>query len=603
MSYSHRLIPASALAVALAFSAPAAAQSAYPFLPRGSSVLSGDDASVTIDLPFGMRWPNLSTSSYDTRSGPVVTSITITTNGIVYGGNGGTTGTTSGTEDLNAFLNGPPAAAILWDDLVASDVCYGEPYPGVVTITWTATEAGTTGPAFEMQMQFLRFDSYLDEGLGRGGGNRIAFVYGPNVPASDGLVGVTPGGGSSPFPIDFQTVGTGTFHSGTVHETFDAAAPFDLQDEHVVITFSQIASATTGNDTFGVATRGRDACAQAVDGLTLTPNLVGGYDVTAGAPFDSSFLDGQWIPVPSSLSPVSAAVTLPFAVPMPGGGSTTTLYIDAQGRVSDDPAFQSAASGQETVSELLNGPRTICPWWSRDLLSTGPAIWLHQDSPNTVTVTWKSESFIESITVQLRLFANGTYQFVYDFAAPSQVRVRPAIVGVSTGNGAGNPGASDLSAAPSSTGPTLYELFPPFSFSTVPDFNVRANDSIAMTVSDPVLGGPITASAGITQPPFPSGFVYFLGIRSGTPGFAGPIPLGIVSSALASCEFFVDLATPGAVISNVTGSFGFPATLATIPVVPQLIGFHDLSVQAFGVFPGSSPLLVPTSEWRLTLGV
>jgi hypothetical protein len=563
------------------------------FLPRGDTVLSGDDATITVDLPFPMGWPFNDASARLTV--PVVTSLTISTNGIVYGGD---TGSSTGVENAAAFVAGPPALAILWDDLSASDVSFGVPYPGVVVVTWTATRVGESTP-FEMQLQIRRKANVLDDSTS----NEIVFLYGDSVPAADGLVGVTRGNGATPVQGDLSS-GPSGLASGTMFEVFTGSSPNDLQATSLRFRASQVIPGTT-TETTAAATTGREACRPLVPGLTLTP-VLGGYQVTRGATLDPDYLDGDRITI-GLTNEISGPVVLPFAVPMPGGGSASTIYIDGYCRVSDDPSLTTNPFAViPTIPEILSGPRTICPYWAGDWVTPGfVSIWLHQDAPDSVTITWRRGSFTERVLVQLRLFQNGTYQFVYDFAAPTPLTLAPAgIVAVSPGNGAADPGASDLSSTPfTSNGFVIYEQFPQFTPLPTVDLNNRINQSLVLEVLGPPALGTTLMARVLSVGFVPGSAVFFLGIPTGTPGFQPPISLSFLSAALAECSMLVDLATPGALLTTASGGPFATVPIIGIPVVPQLIGFHDLSIQALALVPGQSPLLRPTNEVRLTLGI
>jgi hypothetical protein len=148
-------------------------------------------------------------------------------------------------------------------------------------------------------------------------------------------------------------------------------------------------------------------------------------------------------------------VPLPFAFPF-NGTSYTSVFINSNGNLT----FGSGSFAySETVAEFLGGPPRIAPLWDDLNPGAGGAIVLTQTAS-----TWKVEfqnvpEFLSTIgnTFSVTLTAAGGIEIAYGATAGND-----ALVGVTPGGGAADPGETDLSAAASlSAAGTTYELFGP----------------------------------------------------------------------------------------------------------------------------------------------
>lgn len=176
----------------------------------------------------------------------------------------------------------------------------------------------------------------------------------------------------------------------------------------------------------------------------INPNL--GANLMAG--------DDQMVPV-----------TLSFGFTFPDGTSQTALFVDSNGRVVYDAA-ESSDFG-ESVSDLLSDPSQIAVTWD-DMAPNNAATMndglFFNDLGTSALITWNNCPIFGgaiNVTAQLELFPDGSFSLTYGNDLPSN---HDYIAGCSQGNGAADPGASDLSAGVMSAGdPTVYEQF---SFST-----------------------------------------------------------------------------------------------------------------------------------------
>ncbi|HEX2251954.1 MAG TPA: pre-peptidase C-terminal domain-containing protein [Thermoanaerobaculia bacterium] len=149
----------------------------------------------------------------------------------------------------------------------------------------------------------------------------------------------------------------------------------------------------------------------------------------------------------------SVEVTLPFLFPFQGSlwGS---VFVNANGNLS----FGSGNSDfSESVAELLAGPPRIAPLWD-DLSPNNAGQVTVEQSATEWSVTYEGvPEFIStgSNTFTVTLSADGS--IAIDYGA---VSAADAVVGITQGGGAADPGETDLSAAgaQSATG-TTYELF------------------------------------------------------------------------------------------------------------------------------------------------
>jgi hypothetical protein len=168
-------------------------------------------------------------------------------------------------------------------------------------------------------------------------------------------------------------------------------------------------------------------------------------------------------------------VAMGISFPMAGAGGPFThcvvntngvLYLTTGGAAvgantfewGDDPAHLQGAAGAS--------PR-VAAFWS-DLVLTGPAglVAIDTSVAGRCAVTWlQATEYLQAATksFQAELFSTGVVRFSY--SAGMVCDGAPALVGVSIGNAAALPPASDLSAAPLSPNGITFQQFDP---TTVP---------------------------------------------------------------------------------------------------------------------------------------
>ncbi|MBL8729002.1 MAG: hypothetical protein JNM25_11265 [Planctomycetes bacterium] len=141
-------------------------------------------------------------------------------------------------------------------------------------------------------------------------------------------------------------------------------------------------------------------------------------------------------------------------VPLPGSANG-----DAGG------SYASAASQRTT---LLGGAPKILPFY-RDLdlrADRDGAVFVRAGTPSPAAtpcvITWVNAvdfgDLLPPKTIQCQLYETGRCEFFYSSAA-NVLGSAPATVGKSPAGGATDPGASDLSAGPTTTGETVYQQF------------------------------------------------------------------------------------------------------------------------------------------------
>lgn len=162
----------------------------------------GDDDFVEVPLEFSFPFQG---SSYDT--------VFVNSNGNLTFGSGDT----DFSESVGELLSEQPRIAPLWDDLSpnAGGSVMVEEDGDSFTVTFAAVPEFFTGNSNTFAVTLNSDGS-------------VQIDYGV-IDASDGLVGVTEGGGATdPGGSDLSTAGTWPA-SGTTYEDFNATGPFDLE--------------------------------------------------------------------------------------------------------------------------------------------------------------------------------------------------------------------------------------------------------------------------------------------------------------------------------------------------------------------------------------
>ncbi len=153
-------------------------------------------------------------------------------------------------------------------------------------------------------------------------------------------------------------------------------------------------------------------------------------------------------------------VPLGFSFPFQGGSWTST-FVNSNGNLT----FGAGSTDfSETVAEFLAGPPRIAPLWSD--LSPQFGFIITEPSPNTMIVHYASVP---------EFFDDRPNYFSVELKKSGRVRSGwlassrgSSIVGVTEGNGAADPGPSDLSSSP--TWPVSGTTYEPFTGGAVPFF-------------------------------------------------------------------------------------------------------------------------------------
>ncbi|HLU05037.1 MAG TPA: pre-peptidase C-terminal domain-containing protein [Woeseiaceae bacterium] len=150
----------------------------------------------------------------------------------------------------------------------------------------------------------------------------------------------------------------------------------------------------------------------------------------------------------------SAEVTLPFSFPFQGS-SYDSVFVNANGNLTFGAGD---AEWFPTVPAFLDGPPRIAPLWDDLSPQVAGLVYVSADA-TSATVNYENvpEFFYGgSNTFSVTLYEDGTVEMNYgNIDAPDN------IVGVTEGNGAADPGPSDLSTSPTwPASGTTYEEFP-----------------------------------------------------------------------------------------------------------------------------------------------
>ncbi|MBK8975078.1 MAG: hypothetical protein IPM29_04075 [Planctomycetes bacterium] len=135
-------------------------------------------------------------------------------------------------------------------------------------------------------------------------------------------------------------------------------------------------------------------------------------------------------------------IALPFTMPC-AAGFIDTVYLCSNGFLSFEPTTDT--SYIEDVLDLLAGPTRLAFLWHDLNPSAGGTIDAEFDNNGVFHITFTGVpefGLANSNDVQISLQSNGTIEVKY-----GSVALLGALVGLSTGNGATDPGGIDLSAA------------------------------------------------------------------------------------------------------------------------------------------------------------
>ena len=257
-------------------------------------------------------------------------------------------------------------------------------------------------------------------------------------------------------------------------------------------------------------------------------------------------------------------VALPFTLPFPGG-STNSLVVCSNGFISPT---SNGTDFTPNVSGFLGGAPRWAPAWHDYNPGAGGSV-RFDSSASVVRVTWSavfSFGTTSPATFQVQFFPNGTVDYIWQTMTPAG---NSYLVGWTPGNGAADPGSTDLSA----TLPTpLHLCAAPFTGITLassarPVLNTTIN---LITANIPV-GTPFGA--------------LWMSFNQAVP------PIDLTSIGMPGCSQHL--------IGDVTFLYPSPvATAQTAVSVPNSTFFTGVPViaQSFTVSPGFTPLGVIASN-------
>jgi hypothetical protein len=569
MTLRSFLLPAGIAAVAVL--SVAARTTAQTFGPFGMPVGGGDDEIVgPMSLPFSFRFPD----------GTTTTQVEASTNGRVFVAG---TGNVDFSETVGEFLSQSSSICAFWDDLddfgtTDMQVWYAA-LPGLATITWRETKEFNPfgGIPFTVQVQLRPDDS-------------ITVVFDDRVRDGDQdcLIGITDGGGATdPGPIDYSDLATDFVLSGgrTIYEQFQVGE-FDLVSGAgpVALTFTLLPTFEYLVSGQGIplpsrVSPGRESCTSAF-GFRLLPNGVGGYDLVAERPdMQSTFGDT-----------VVTTDVMPFTIlggfPFPDGTNVTQFYASRDGRVTTASDYDTTPSTGELLASTF---KQICALWG----DFDPAFGSVRIGPRRVT--WSSVlevGGLRSSTAQVTFGTDGSIGFSYVFRAEA---ISDLLIGLTLGNGAPDPGPSDLSsesfAVPMGT---FYEFFPA---GAAPDLAGDQDEEVELiVVSDPSIDEPLLVDT-IDSTGTALAVQYFVGYPTGLLG--PPLELGAVLPSLGGCELLTDIVNSPAFISmGVTGDADVCGHLRRRATARRA------RTQCFGVVLNvtTPPLVQPLNELLVRIG-
>lgn len=557
-----RLLPATILAIC----SHALSQSSPPpcFETNLGVNLGLGDESVAAANVLGFSFPG--------PAGPV-TAIDIAANGFVWLGSNGTPRCCDGNGFQ--FTADPPSIAAMWEDLDPSTA----PATGGVffntfaaaggalaraVVTWAQVPEANHGPLQTVQLQLLSDGSFV---IAHGADNRIQ--------SHQVLVGVTAGNGALANPIVLTSITATTPYSSsstTAYQEF-AGAGYDIAGRSY--WFTPLAAGG-----YRIVERGDCRAAGFTPYGTGCPDVapISFYEEFAPTTFDLANTSVTGIPNgqngyllvggTNALSPlrvanlnlfddsVSGPIALPFRFPHPGG-STDTISVSSNGFLWFGPGGSDRAFADHNL--LLADPPSLAALWM-DLnpeLAFGGGVFADADANGQAFyVTWANVPEYNNPggnTFQIALFANGNFELRYAAAASL---THTSVVGYSTGNGAADPGAIDISAVlPFDTGagagPLRLEAAPGSRPRLGTTFTLQTTPIPAGTPLGFMLLGLNSSAIDLTAAGMPgcTGYVDFLGggISTGVfavPGATAPYSLGVPNNlALVGMTLFAQSAT------------------------------------------------------------
>ncbi|MEO0481965.1 MAG: hypothetical protein AAF196_21070 [Planctomycetota bacterium] len=527
-----------ALVVSVLAATPAASQINSAF---GTAQGAADDSVVgpmTLSFPFAM--PN----------GATVTELFADSNGRVFSDGSEPSDFSESVVDL---ASGPTQIAVFWHDINPvggaglGDVFFNDLGTSAL-VTWNdVVDFGApAGSEYTVQLEVFPDGSFVVRSDAR-------------VSQLDGLVGSSVGAGATlPSLTDFSNaLPFNSGAQGTVYEPWDGSAfVFDLVDCDTTFTPNGVGgySVTTTclpgvpRSTPSVVTVQGPACsalgATPLD-LTYTPDGSGGYDVALGGSLDGNFASGTDLGLGDD---TTGTVFLPFTFAMPGGSMVAGLDVDSNGRLFEI-SLESSDFSESTAELLGDATAMTCAFWDDLSPSDAGAVWAHVAASGAQSITWDDVpefGTTNSNTFQVQLFPDGVVSMHFVMMAATD-----GLVGLSSGNGAIDPGESNLASGPISTGgvPVVYEQF-------TGDFDAARPQvlPILQNLTNPILG--TNFDLVITAAPGSIGDFYLLGNPS--------------SSDLRIIGVPCFLETDG-ILATISTAPGAGYALI-IPVLPDLVG-------------------------------
>ncbi len=541
----------------------------------GVVVGNGDDVMLTIQ-PIGFAFP---------FAGTTYTDVHICTNGFFHLSNAGTPapGGGDGTSTAAELASGSPRICPKWsdDNLLAANGAnvYINSSPAKCTITWdrAVNFGGTTLFSYQAQL----FPT-----------GEIRFIYDANTTNNStfsaayaaGLVGLSPGGGVTlPAASDFSLGGTTT--DNTLFETF-AALGFDMQGLTVQIIPTNPGyvwlvappSGCASSTNYGVGCyKNPDsfyeffspAAAMDLTGKTITMlrNSTGYTVLDAFAGMFQPTTNAATIVVGDD---VTAPVALSAPMPVPGGGTTSSLHVSSNGVITLSPTGIGAAWTPGLAAFLGWAQTAVCCW--HDYNNTLGGSVKFEEAGGIAYVTWDAvvshqTTVADTLQFQFNLATGDiTMMFVTMGAAGNNY-----LVGYSVAGASADPGATDLSNT----------LAYPINVADVPSLELQLT------------------SVGV---PFIGNSAYALEVRN-VPA-TSPAAAVFFGSAQAPGTDLIGLGMPGCKQWS-TAEFGAFATLPTVgttaqipfpmPANPSLVG-ASATVQGAALAPGANPFGVIVSN-------
>jgi hypothetical protein len=443
-------------AVAAALAASSALSGQCGIDQNFGTVLPLTDDSVSLQQVLGFAFP-FAGANYD--------AIYVSSNGFVYLFD--TTGTVpppAGSQCCNGNVAGllasaSPMVAGMWFDLnpSAGGSVYFNALPGRALISWVnVPEFGNAGSQNTFQI-VLRSSGVIE------------FIYDTNINSitHTALVGWSPGNGATDPGASNLSARPILASSATVYELFGPNS-FDMASTSLqgnpTGPSSWIVDTPIGCAATSVYGRG---CPRACDFYEVFPNSTfdlsggsllltatgsGSYNVTTCATncFDMGFTNNLMLGDDQLASAMPLGFTFPYC-----GGSTTAIDVCSNGFVW----LQTGGPNSDwtpSLNELLAQPARLCPLWMD--LNPAAAGGVYFDAlPGKALITWNQVPAFgatgSSNTIQMQLFPNGNIILAWPAANNNaSTGGGAAITAFTQGNGIGDPGQTDVSAVPYTTG-------------------------------------------------------------------------------------------------------------------------------------------------------